>query len=358
MGIILPDNVTPSQYNDWRKNSAAGRRYSQGIESQANKGYSVSHAPPGEEITSWLNQRNPAGPAPHSPQRGQDMSAYRPRPKSKVIDYWSNPQRGQDMSAYRPQTSSAQKSSAPDMSTYKPNPYVSEGQFRNMFSGGQAQPRQQSFGTPYGWRERPSGSPTTNPAPESMGTPSRPPSRQPMGDAMLPPGWSFGPNGERIPPGARPAPEPQAQPEEKSPGDIWQSIRERFPNPIRMFSSQSSESQPRPQSSPINVPSPRPISYEFNQPGFQSFTTPSMTFGPPPVQPSFQAAYKNIDGSLSSQPNYATRDAFIQNINDAILPYQMGQRSGIPQFDIPGLMSAANNMVANGYQNPLAGLFG
>lgn len=153
MGFIsLPDNVTPSQYNDWRKNSAAGQRYSQSIESKANKGYSVSHAPPGEAITSWLNQRNPAGPASYSPQRGLDMSAY------------------------RPQTSSGQQSSVPDMSTYNPNPYVSEGQFRNMFSGGQAQSRQQSFGTPYG-QSMPAGMPV--PEPQSM--PASRPSAQSQG---------------------------------------------------------------------------------------------------------------------------------------------------------------------------------
>lgn len=61
-------------------------------------------------------------------------------------------QQTQTMPAYSPA-----QSSAPDMSVYKPNPYVSQSQFQQMFSPGQAQPRQQSFGTAY--RPNPSTSP-------------------------------------------------------------------------------------------------------------------------------------------------------------------------------------------------------
>jgi hypothetical protein len=79
----------------------------------------------------------------------------------------SSPSSSPDMSAYRPS-----QSSAPDMSVYKPNPYVSQSQFNQMFSPGQAQSRQPSFGTAY----RPSGTGSQPPA-----------SRQPMGGGMYPP---------------------------------------------------------------------------------------------------------------------------------------------------------------------------
>lgn len=75
------------------------------------------------------------------------------------------------MSAYRPS-----QSSAPDMSVYKPNPYVSQSQFNQMFSPGQAQSRQPSFGTAY----RPSG---------AGSQPQVPPPRRPITDANMPQEW-------------------------------------------------------------------------------------------------------------------------------------------------------------------------
>lgn len=87
-------------------------------------------------------------------------------------------------------------------------------------------------------------------------------------------------------------------------------------------------------------------------------------------QNGLQSRTVNFDGSVTRQPNYALRDAFAQNINSAMMPYY--QNSGTylgegapppswgqaPQFNFPQLYGQAANMVANGYQNPLAGLFG
>ena len=83
-----------------------------------------------------------------------------------------------------------------------------------------------------------------------------------------------------------------------------------------------------------------------------------MTFGNPVPQPSFNATYTNFDGSVTDKPNFPLRDAFVQNINDAMMPYHMGQQSGPPQFDFQAMLARSRDMVEAGYQNPLAALFG
>lgn len=103
-----------------------------------------------------------------------------------------------------------------------------------------------------------------------------------------------------------------------------------------------------------------PYGQQFNP---QSLMLPGFGGGP-------QMRTVNFDGSVTRQPNFALRDAFAQNINSAMMPYY--QNSGTylgegaplptwgqaPQFNFPQLYGQATNMVANGYQNPLAGLFG
>lgn len=77
----------------------------------------------------------------------------------------------------------------------------------------------------------------------------------------------------------------------------------------------------------------------------------------------FQAAYGQIGGGYSDQPNVGQRDAFISNINNQL--GQMQQQSwarpgsqGAPQFDFGQMWGQAGDMVQQGWQNPLAGLFG
>ena len=98
---------------------------------------------------------------------------------------------------------------------------------------------------------------------------------------------------------------------------------------------------------------------------FSVMQTPGVSSAPPQLPaPGFTAQYRNFDGSVSDSPNYAQRDAFVQSLNDALLPYQTGRASGAPTYDFPALLSQANEMVDAGYQNPfafqnpLAGLFG
>jgi len=104
--------------------------------------------------------------------------------------------------------------------------------------------------------------------------------------------------------------------------------------------------------------SPQYPPYAIATPRTEVVSTPPMAFGNPVPQPSFNATYTNFDGSVTDQPNFALRDAFVQNINDAMLPYHMGQQSGPPQFDFQAMLARSRDMVDAGYQNPLAALFG
>lgn len=111
------------------------------------------------------------------------------------------------------------------------------------------------------------------------------------------------------------------------------------------------------------------------QPRQQAFGTPygQQQFNPQSFMlPGFGGATQmrtvNFDGSVTSQPNFALRNAFVQNINNAMTPYY--QNSGTylgegappptwgqaPQFNFQQLYGQAANMVAGGYQNPFDGL--
>lgn len=337
--IKIPEGVSSSQFLEWAKNTREGQSFLGKKESMANKGLSSSWDLSNAPVKQWLDQRE-AGGASQS----------------------STP----DMSAYSPQASFQQQSSTPDMSayTYKPNPYVSEGQFRNMFSGGQAQPRQQSFGTPYGWRERPKSQPPVQRVPESMPAPrqTRVP-KQPMGDALLPPGWSFGPNGERLPPPRTPTPRPAAPP--SSPSNATPETPQRSPYAIDY--AVSPQAFPAPPAEPPQTAPQFDFGSMFNnyfnqlpqprQPSFSVQTTPGFSQPAAPLPtPSFQQQTRNFDGSVSETPNFNLRDAFVQNINESLLPYQMGKKSGPPQFDFSAMLSKAGEMANTGYQNPLAAL--
>jgi hypothetical protein len=72
-----------------------------------------------------------------------------------------------------------------------------------------------------------------------------------------------------------------------------------------------------------------------------------------PQRPSpFQATYGSPVGGQYEQPNFAQRDAFIQNINNQMAPYMTGQASGPPQFNFNQAWSNAGQMVNDGWQNP------
>lgn len=99
------------------------------------------------------------------------------------------------------------------------------------------------------------------------------------------------------------------------------------------------------------------VSQQYSPMGNLAYAQPGQR--PPP----FQAAYGQIGGGFSSQPNFAQRDAFISNINNQL--GQMQQQSwanpgsaGAPQFNFGRMWGQAGEMVERGWQSPLAGLFG
>lgn len=156
---------------------------------------------------------------------------------------------------------------------------------------------------------------------------------------MLPPGWTYGPTGDASPPVQR---------------DLWRN--EPLLNPVT--------AQPPANRNTANflealnefarltsaVPAPTP-------PRMNVRTLPSVVQpGEPVPVPGFTAQYQQADGTRSSNPGYAERDALIQGINDALLPYHMREKTGAPLYDIPTLQREARERASAGYQNPfLAG---
>jgi hypothetical protein len=200
---------------------------------------------------------------------------------------------------------SAQKSSAPNMS---------------MYTSGQAQPRQQSPGTPYGQ------------SPYSAYTAG---SSKPRYDSA------------------------SNQPQSASKSDL---VRQRLAAGGSL-SLEGATNRARQAAENLKRGIPDPL-----YPGAQPSPSGPAQFNQP--QGGLQMRTVNFDGSVTRQPNFALRDAFAQNINSAMTPYY--QNSGTylgegappptwgqaPQFNFPQLYGQATNMVADGYQNPLAGLFG
>lgn len=97
----------------------------------------------------------------------------------------------------------------------------------------------------------------------------------------------------------------------------------------------------------------------IRQPSFTVTQDPSV-FGQAPELPQagFFPQYTDLQGNVSSEPNYGQRDAFVDLINQNLLPYQTGQMSGPPQYDIASLLGQANSMAQGGYSNPFSSYFG
>ena len=68
----------------------------------------------------------------------------------------------------------------------------------------------------------------------------------------------------------------------------------------------------------------------------------------------FTAQYGNMEGGYSSSPNTATRDAFIQSLNDQMTPYMSGQQKGPINFSPEKAWESAGKMVDQGWRNPFA----
>jgi hypothetical protein len=81
----------------------------------------------------------------------------------------------------------------------------------------------------------------------------------------------------------------------------------------------------------------------------------STSYQPQPVS---QPLYGSPMGGFSTQPTTPQRDAFINNINEQMIPYYTGQASGPPQFNIQHAWDQGGQMVQNGWQNPFAQMLG
>ncbi len=100
-------------------------------------------------------------------------------------------------------------------------------------------------------------------------------------------------------------------------------------------------------------PTYRTPAYSFGGEGPGNLAYMPDGYRPPP----FQAAFQNFDGSVTDTPLFGQRDALIQNINDRDFQYMAGMEQGPQQYDFGGMWRQAGDMVADGWQNPLAGLF-
>jgi len=147
-------------------------------------------------------------------------------------------------------------------------------------------------------------------------------------------------------------------------GDQWAADQVIAPTDPRWMGSSTGDGDQRVRENRYQRPAPQPVTL----PGYQESGAPGgpMAYGgqsnvgnygnmPPSQRPQpFTAQYQNFDGSVSDTPNYAQRDAFIQNINDAMTPYYTGQATGVPQFDLQSMWGKAGDMVNQGWQNPFA----
>lgn len=102
----------------------------------------------------------------------------------------------------------------------------------------------------------------------------------------------------------------------------------------------------------------------------QRFAPPSTEPGTPfPMPAPVNPFAMEFGGVESFVPDFSLRDAFIQNINNAMLPYYQGSGTYLgegpppdtwgqaPNLDFSQLFNQAQGMVQDGWTNPLAGLF-
>ncbi len=138
----------------------------------------------------------------------------------------------------------------------------------------------------------------------------------------------------------------------------WRASGASRPKPQQNTGGQQ-EAAPGPQKAPdMSMYSPgqaQPIQpqsqgtpYGAQPDGNYAYATPNNRPAP------FTQRYTNFDGTQSEQPNFGQRDAFIQNINDSMLPYYGGKAQGAPQFDFQSMYRRAGDMVKDGWQNPFS----
>lgn len=122
-------------------------------------------------------------------------------------------------------------------------------------------------------------------------------------------------------------------------------------NPFSSYAPGAAQSLPPPsQGTPYGAYSPG---------ASQNLSGGNLAYAAPQNRPQpFTASYQGFDGSVSNQPNFAQRDAFINQINNQLGRQQAQswqQPTGAPQFDFPSMWNQAGKMVEQGWQNPFSG---
>jgi len=136
----------------------------------------------------------------------------------------------------------------------------------------------------------------------------------------------------------------------------WRASGKSQPKPQQNTGGQQ-EAAPGPQKAPdMSMYSPgqaKPIQPQSQGTPYGAQSDGNYAYATPNNRPApFTQRYTNFDGTQSEQPNFGQRDAFIQNINDSMLPYYGGKAQGAPQFDFQSMYKKADDMVKDGWQNP------
>lgn len=86
----------------------------------------------------------------------------------------------------------------------------------------------------------------------------------------------------------------------------------------------------------------------------------NLAYSPPDQRPQpFTTSVRGPDGNQYDPGQFfPMRDAFIQNVNDARSAFAANPSGGRPQMDMGRMWGRAGDMVQQGWQNPLRGLFG
>jgi hypothetical protein len=187
--------------------------------------------------------------------------------------------------------------------------------------------------------------------------------------------WWFNNNGQGPPPqrsafGPDSPPGPATQQTRTMTGDGgFQAYRPQGSGATSPFSAYSpGQAQPmQPQSQgtrygqqggPYAAYGPQQIS---QQPAFTPGGGPgNLAYAPPGQRPQpFTTSIRGPDGNQYDPGQFfPMRDAFIQNINDARSSFAANPSAGPPQMDFGGMWNRAGDMASQGYQNPMAGMFG
>jgi len=388
MGVIsLGPGVETADYYDWLKNSPGGQAYGAGIQRQVGRGMTVSHAPPAGEIMAWKNRgaapnTQPSQGSPYnSPQ--QQGSSQRPADSKSsgsvnMSPYAAQPTKAPDMSMYSPGSAQQSPAAAPNRAPAPANPtqmqFANPGQHLSYrapdisaYSPGRAQPTQtQSQGSPY------------QTAPQS---PNAPQPYQPRGGVQSG-GLMADPEETRrideIMARNGVSRQDYADPRYQ---DYLRALRAATSDSTRRIEEfgrykQTGQTQYQLPPPPANSAQPRPYGNDQYAPPRREreiLIDGRSQRGPAPdqqqnpfagMQPGvYSPTGQFYDGNLAQGLSQAQRqrDAFVMQMNQATLPYQManvfGADLGAPNYDFQGMLGRANKMVEDGFYNPFTQYF-